>query len=66
MTAEEEILAVLRKHHPKDLSIKEIAELSGYSRETVSKYLYGLRKEGKVKLNRVLGHTKLFSIAKGS
>ncbi len=65
MAAEEEILAVLRKHYPRDLSIKEVAELSGYSRETVSKYLYGLEKEGKVKLNRVLGHTKLFISLKG-
>jgi predicted transcriptional regulator len=62
MSTEDEILAVLKKHYPQDLSIKEIAELSGYSRETVSKYLYGLEKGGKIKLNRVLGHTKLFVI----
>ena len=44
------ILDYLRKSLPKDLSIEELAKATGIGRDTVSKYVYSLEKEGKIKL----------------
>lgn len=50
---------------PKDLSIEEIAELTGIHRNTVSKYVYGLEKEGKIIMTRQVGSAKLYTIKEG-
>ena len=49
------ILDYLRKSLPKDLSIEELAKATGIGRDTVSKYVYSLEKEGKIKLTREVG-----------
>lgn len=45
---------------PKDLSIEEIAAETGIHRNTVSKYIYGLEKEGKIIMSRQVGSAKLY------
>ncbi len=52
-----EIIKVLKKH-PEGLTIIEIAKLIEKSRLTVSKYIYGLIKEGIV-YERKVGSAKL-------
>ena len=61
------ILDCLRKAAPKDLSIEEVATQTGIHRNTVSKYVFALEKEGKVVLSRQLGNAKLYTVkeAKG-
>jgi len=43
---------------PRDLSVEEIAELTGIHRNTVSKYVYGLEEERKIALTRQVGGAK--------
>jgi DNA-binding IclR family transcriptional regulator len=62
--AEEVILQLLQKEHPKDFSIEEIATATGIHRNTVSKYLYGLEKVGKVKSTRTIGRAKMYTAAR--
>jgi DNA-binding IclR family transcriptional regulator len=57
------ILEFLQKEHPKDFSIEEIAEKTGLHRNTVSKYLFGLEKEGKIKHSRTVGRAKMYTLA---
>jgi DNA-binding IclR family transcriptional regulator len=57
---EQLILEFLRKQSPKDFSIEEIAEQTGLHRNTVSKYLFGLGKEKKVKISRTVGRAKMY------
>lgn len=52
MDAEKEILIVL-KENPEGLTITDIAAKVGLSRNTVSKYIYGLVKAGKVYQRRI-------------
>lgn len=59
----EKILRCLRKEYPKDLSIKEIAEKMGMHRNTVSKYIWGLEREGKVKISRQVGRAKMYTMS---
>jgi DNA-binding IclR family transcriptional regulator len=61
---EELILNLLKKEHPKDLSIEEIANATKLHRNTVSKYLFGLQKEGKIKTTRTIGKAKMYTINK--
>jgi len=60
-----EILDCLRKAAPKDLSIEEVATQTGIHRNTVSKYVFALEKEGKVVLSRQLGNAKLYTVKEG-
>jgi DNA-binding IclR family transcriptional regulator len=60
---EKSILDILRKEHPRDLSIEEISEKTNFHRNTVSKYVFGLEKEGKVKNSRTIGRAKMYIIA---
>jgi predicted transcriptional regulator len=46
----------------RDISIQEIADISGISRETVSKYVGILEAEGKIKLSRLVGKAKLYEL----
>lgn len=57
---EQKILKCLEAEYPTDLSIEEIAMKTGVHRNTVSKYLWGLEKEGKVKISRVVGRAKMY------
>jgi DNA-binding IclR family transcriptional regulator len=59
-TFEQEILRCLKDQYPKDLSIEEIAAKTGVHRNTVSKYIWGLEKEGKVKISRKIGRAKMY------
>jgi len=61
---EKKILKCLEAEYPKDLSIEEIATKIGVHRNTVSKYIWGLEKEGKVKISRKIGKAKMYIIAK--
>ena len=63
--AMQKILECLKKAAPKDLSIEEVAEKTGIHRNTVSKYVFGLEKEGKVMLSRQLGNAKLYTVKDG-
>jgi DNA-binding IclR family transcriptional regulator len=60
---ENTILQFLQKEHPKDYSIEEIAEKTKLHRNTVSKYLFGLEKEGKIKNTRTIGRAKMYTTA---
>lgn len=57
---EKKVLRFLRKEYPKDFSIEEIAAETGLHRNTVSKYLFGLEKEEKVKISRNVGRAKMY------
>ena len=61
---EKKILKCLEAEYPKDLSIEEIATKIAVHRNTVSKYIWGLEKEGKVKISRKIGKAKMYIIAK--
>jgi DNA-binding IclR family transcriptional regulator len=50
---------------PGDLSIEEIAAKTGIHRNTVSKYVYGLEKEGKIIMSRQVGSAKLYTVKEG-
>jgi DNA-binding IclR family transcriptional regulator len=59
-TPEQKILNCLRDEYPRDLSIEEIAKKSGIHRNTISKYIWGLEKERKVKISREIGRAKMY------
>ena len=61
---EKKILKCLETEYPKDLSIEEIATKIGVHRNTVSKYIWGLEKEGKVRISRKIGKAKMYTIVK--
>jgi predicted AAA+ superfamily ATPase len=56
------IVECLRKAAPKDLSIEEIAKLTGIHRNTVAKYVFALEGQGKIALSRQLGNSKLYTV----
>jgi DNA-binding IclR family transcriptional regulator len=59
-TPEQKILKCLETEYPRDLSIEEIARKTGIHRNTVSKYVWGLEREGKVKVSRKIGRAKMY------
>jgi len=63
-TPAEKILECLEKQYPRDLSIEEIAEKTGVHRNTVSKYVWGLEKEGKAKVSRKIGRAIMYVAVK--
>jgi DNA-binding IclR family transcriptional regulator len=60
-----QIVECLRKAAPRDLSIEEIATGTGIHRNTVSKYVYSLEKEGKITLTRQVGGAKFYTVKEG-
>jgi len=60
-TPEQKILKCLETEYPRDLSIEEIARKTGIHRNTVSKYVWGLEREGKVKVSRKIGRAKMYT-----
>jgi DNA-binding IclR family transcriptional regulator len=60
--AMKQVLECLKKAAPKDLSIEEVAAATGIHRNTVSKYVFALEKEGRVMLSRQLGNAKLYTV----
>lgn len=63
--AMQKILDCLKKAAPKDLSIEELADMTGIHRNTVSKYIFALQAQGKVVLSRQLGNAKLYTAKEG-
>jgi len=63
-TPEQKILECLEDEYPRDLSIEEIAAKTGIHRNTVSKYIWGLEREGKVKISRKVGRAKMYIAVK--
>jgi DNA-binding IclR family transcriptional regulator len=63
-TPEQKILKCLETEYPRDLSIEEIARKTGIHRNTVSKYVWGLEREGKVKVSRKIGRAKMYTTIK--
>jgi biotin operon repressor len=61
----QQVVDCLRKAAPRDLSIEEIAKETGIHRNTVSKYVYGLEKEGKIIMTRQVGGGKFYTIKEG-
>jgi len=59
------VMDLLRREYPRDSSIKEISEKTHLHRNTVSKYVFGLEKEGKVKNSRTVGRAKMYVIIQG-
>ncbi len=59
---EEKVLDAL-KNSELDLSIGEISEKTGISRDTVSKYVSVLKAEGKIELSRNVGNAKLYKLS---
>lgn len=57
---EKSIIDLLKKEYPKDFSIEEIADILHIHRNTISKYLWGLEKEGKIKISRQIGRAKMY------
>ena len=60
---EDKILKALEKANH-DLSVLELAELTGVERHTVAKYIFALERTGRVEETRRLGRTRLYRIAK--
>ena len=58
----QEIVDCLHKAAPRDLSIEEISKETEIHRNTVSKYVYSLEKEGKITMTRLVGGAKLYSV----
>ncbi len=56
----------LREEYPKGYSIEEIAAETGVHRNTVSKYVFGLEKCGKVKISRIVGRAKMYVASKNN
>lgn len=61
---EQKILKCLQDAYPKDLSIEEIADITHAHRNTVSKYIYGLSKQGTIKITRKVGRAKMYELSK--
>jgi len=60
------ILDALRKaaSRPGDLSLKEIAQITGMSRITAAKYIRELIGEGRIEVSREIGNVVLYRIKK--
>lgn len=58
------VVECLRRAAPRDLSIEEIASLTGLHRNTISKYVYGLEMKGKIVKTREVGRAKFYTIRK--
>jgi DNA-binding IclR family transcriptional regulator len=56
------IIDCLKRAESRDLSIEEIASQTKIHRNTVSKYIYGLEKEGKIIKTREVGRAKFYTI----
>jgi response regulator of citrate/malate metabolism len=63
-TPDQRILNCLEEEYPRDLSIEEIAKKTSVHRNTVSKYLWGLERERKVKISRKIGRAKMYILNK--
>lgn len=63
----QKILDCLKKTapNPRDLSIEEIVVATGIHRNTISKYVYGLEKEGTIIMTRQVGAAKFYTVKEG-
>lgn len=60
----QKILKVLQEHYPKDFSIQEVADETGFHRNTISTYLKVLEAEHKVVITRTIKRVNLYSFLK--
>jgi biotin operon repressor len=61
---EQRVLNCLEAEYPTDLSIEEVAAKTGIHRNTVSKYVWGLEREGKIRISRKVGRAKMYVFVK--
>jgi len=61
----QKVLECLRKAAPKDLSIDEIATATKIHRNTVSKYIFALEREGRIAMTRQVGNAKFYTVKEG-
>ncbi|MEM2129196.1 MAG: HTH domain-containing protein [Candidatus Bathyarchaeia archaeon] len=61
---EQKILKCIEAEYPRDLSIEEISKKTGIHRNTVSKYIWGLERQGKVEVLRKVGRAKMYIAVK--
>lgn len=59
-SAKEIILDAIKIANPPYVTIQDIADITGISRETVSKYMLVLEAERKIKITKVIGKAKLY------
>jgi DNA-binding IclR family transcriptional regulator len=64
--AESSISTILEclKKASRDMSIEEISIETGIHRNTISKYVFALEREGRIQMTRQLGAAKLYTIKK--
>jgi len=63
-TPDQKIMKCLEAEYPRDLSIEEIATKTGVHRNTISKYIWGLEREGKVRISRKIGRAKMYVLTR--
>jgi CRP-like cAMP-binding protein len=54
------ILNAIRNADPTYVTIKDIANATEYTRETVSKYMHILKAEGKIRITKEVGKVNLY------
>lgn len=54
------ILNAIRNADPPYVTIKDIANSTEYTRETVSKYMHILKAEGKIRITKEVGKVNLY------
>ncbi len=59
---EQKILKCLKDAYPLDLSIEELSALTHTHRNTVSKYVYSLNKQGSIKVTRRIGRATMYAL----
>jgi biotin operon repressor len=57
-----DVLEAIQKADPPYVTIQDIANNTGLSRETVSKYMMVLEAEGKIRVTKKIGKAKLYEI----
>lgn len=61
LTTKQKVYETISKNQ-RDISIQEVADISGISRDTVSKYIGILEAEKKIRLSRIVGKAKLYEV----
>ncbi|UCD13751.1 MAG: HTH domain-containing protein [Thermoplasmatales archaeon] len=60
----QKVLDAIKKADPPYVTIQDMADKTGFSRETVSKYMAVLEAEGKIKITKTIGKANLFEAEK--
>lgn len=59
---QKDILKAILRNYPKDLSISDINDETGFARDTISKYLGKLKTKGFVEKSRKVGKTRMYTV----